>query len=306
MPRAEAKYKITAQDDTQRGLRSAGSRIDRFGRNIARAIAPFAIALASGFALLNSKLAQAQERLDKFAKTGVELGLDAEEVRELSFAAAKLGVDAGKAASAYDRFNRALGDDSKETLEALETLGRSADWYTGFDDATDRLAIFGRDLDRLEQRAGRAVRENVEQTLIGRNVSRLFAEGGEALEREARRAREIGLIGGTNEAAAAAERAADAWLEAGLVWEKLFERAGFFEAMERAANLVQAGAGVANEGIQDQSALNTAARGLSPLYALVELFRDLNRRAEAGNKVQQRIERNTRAATGGARYSSEP
>lgn len=282
MPKADAKYRITADDQTAKGLSSARRRLSLFAAGLAGVAVGALTNFQALFAGINRGLSSAQQRLDKFAKTGLEIGTDAEDVRELGFAAEQLGVPLDKAAKVVDRLNRALGDDSAEYADAFEQLGVDPRALASIDDATDRLVAFGSALEQLENEQGRAIRESVEQTLAGRGVSKLFAEGGRALAREVENANAAGLITGTNEAAAAAERAGDAWERAGKIWAKLFENTGFFAAAERAGNAIaEVGQDVRGRGApRERSVAQSAGEGLSPALAIFNYLRDLVSRTE--------------------------
>lgn len=311
MGKADAKYRVTADDQTAKGLSSARRRLSLFAAGLAGVAVGALTDFRALFALIDRGLNSALQRLDKFAKIGLEIGTDAEDARELGFAADQLGGDLEKAAKVVDRFNRAIGDDSKEITDAFKTLGVDPRAFASIDDATDRLVALGSALEQLQERRGLAIRENVEQTLVGKGVSKLFAEGGRALAREVENANAAGLIDGTNEAAAAAERAGDAWERAGKIWAKLFENAGFFAAAEQAGLAL----GRAGQNLQDRERRQAESPGFFEGFSLLtdaigfvrDAIRDRNvgvNETQAGGFVPQAVPdalvqsaRNTRDAS---------
>ena len=83
---------------------------------------------------------------------------------------------------------------------------------------------------------GRPLREFVEQSIVGDNLSRFL--DAESLTRELNRVRGIGILQGTDEAAEAATKAANAWKEAGLIWNKFFENPVFSRFSQSAGQTV--------------------------------------------------------------------
>lgn len=313
MPGAEARYKITADDQTRRGLSSARRRVQLFGAALAGVAVGAITDFRALFQLLERGLTSAQRRLDSFAKAGLEIGTSAEDVRELGFAADKLDVPFAKAVKLVGRLDKAIGDTSQESTDAFAALGIDRETLGNVEDVTDRIVLFASALERLEKSRGRAVREDIEQTLVGTNLSKLLAEGGRLFAAEVERSNYLGLIDGTNEAAAAAERAGDAWLEAGKTWAKLFENLGFFTAAEKTANLLTAAALSVKtrkeQRLEIRAGLSRSERigsDLSPLFKAFTIVRDRFRggqfdpsqRTQAGGFIPQQVpERLSQAAT---------
>ena len=241
MPRAEAKYRITADDQTARGLRSAEGRLQRFGRQARRIGTILTAALTAGFVAFTRKLNEVQRELREVAKGAREVGETAEDFRELSEAIGFLGGDAGDARDVLDSLNDAIGDaitdpNIEKARLFTEVLGIDPRTLNSIESGTDRVIAFATALGRLEEVQGRPLREFVEQSIVGDNLSRFL--DAESLTRELNRVRGIGILQGTDEAAEAATKAANAWKEAGLIWNKFFENPVFSRFSQSAGQTV--------------------------------------------------------------------
>ncbi len=247
MPRAEAKYRITADDQTARGVRSAETRLQRLGNRLRNIGTVVRGVLLAAFAALSAAVIKAQRDLSRLASSAREVGTSAEDLREIQFAAKELGVDSGRAADLVDALSDSLGDaifdpSGEKGKLFTDVLGIDPRSLANMDDASNRVAAFATLLKRVEDQFGRATREFVEQSLVGDDFSALLDP--DRFLAAIARARELGIPQGTDEAAEAAERAGNAWRQAGEVWLKILENAGFFRALETIGNVL-AGAGAA-------------------------------------------------------------
>ena len=220
MPRAEAKYTIRADDKTGQGLRSAETRLGRFRQRVSSGLRGAFTGLARPIGLITAgltawatALGRAATALDDVAKRAKDLNTDVEEIVELDLAAGLLGLDPQRVSRVLERLDRSIGDaaaGSKEAVDAFNQLGISADRLGQIDDATDRLAAFA---DALQSVADPRLRSDIQQTLAGRNIGRLFAGGGAGIRAGAARAQQLGLTTGLKEETRQAERLLDAWTE---------------------------------------------------------------------------------------------
>ena len=208
MARAEAKYRITAEDQTGRGVRSAESRLLRLRRSAIAFGARFAGGVGVAAAAIGGLVAGLRRivaELDEAAKTAADFGLQASELEQLRVTASLLGTDLRSLLGIQERLANAAteaADGTQEYAEAFRALGINAEGFSRLS-FRGQLAALDVGLQRLSGSEQIATRRQ----LTGRGTGRIFRGN---LRETLGAAEEIIDVTGLDRAAAAAERLNDA------------------------------------------------------------------------------------------------
>lgn len=205
MPRAEAKYRITAEDRTQRGLRSAESRLRRFAGGTARILSRAAGIAGAAFVGLAAKLAQAAAQTEELNRRAKALEVTGNELAQLDFGARAAGVSEQAIADTLNRLDEFLLslERGEETgADFFDNLGISGQRLSEIDDASDRIVALIEAFERLESpRRRQALLDE-----LGPEAARLIAGGADEFRQAAARARALGINRGVEEQGAQASR----------------------------------------------------------------------------------------------------
>lgn len=259
------------------GLQDAGRRVDRFGRKASRIgpklakaarVGVFAItAMAAG---ISAAAIRAISSLDAIGKKSAQIGITAEALQELAFAAKSAGVSSSALNSSLERFSKRLGEAEQgfgAARKQLEFLNLSVEELTDMplDSALEVVA------DRLADIEDPAARAAAAAGLFGREgvaMVNMLKEGGDALAETRREARDFGAVV-SNEAVASAEEFED---KLGRLTDGI--RSQLYEALIEVGPLI---IGMANAALEASFFINDLAEKVGNLATNVKAVIDAGR-----------------------------
>ena len=124
MPRAEAKYVIRAEDKTQRGLRSAESRLERFGSFIRANIGSAITAVGAGITAWGAAFAASTRDLAELEREAAALSSTLEEAASIRLAADLLGTDAGEIRDLYETVAERIDEAAEGSKDVADNFAR--------------------------------------------------------------------------------------------------------------------------------------------------------------------------------------
>jgi hypothetical protein len=195
MAKFETTVKLKAENNTDKALKQVDGdmrKVDKSANMLAGSLRTVGglLAAAGAFSLVKSSLAAA----DALAKTSQRLGVSAERLQELEFAASQSGIEMNTLTMGLQRFGRRLAEAANGTGEAKDALkelgietrdtdGSVRDTNEAFTEAVNKLG---------EMEAG-ADRTRLAFKLFDSEGVRLV-QFGDGLDDLSRRANELGLV----------------------------------------------------------------------------------------------------------------
>lgn len=198
--------------------------------------AAVAVAGATGLFLLSTRAIRTADEIGKMSR---QVGVSAEALQELRFAAGQSGIETGELDTAMEQLNRRLGEaaeGSGTARDALAELGIAMEEIEGL--GTDRvLEIIAERVQRLEDPMRRAALMNDLFGRSGQRMARLLMEGADGIRTMRERAQALGIVL-DNETIAKAEQAQNELSEMGSVFQTIALRIGL-ELMPHLRELAQ-------------------------------------------------------------------
>lgn len=224
--RAEARYVISADDQTKTGINSA----TRGFQNLERSVFSFSkAATIAGTAAVTALIGiataaiKSSDRLDDLAKRARDLNVTPEIASGLELAAERAGVSPEKMIRVFERVQKASADaraGMKESTDVFESIGIDAS-AIGKLSAMERLVVV---LHRLKTLRDEGVNvQRAQEMLLGRSTGRVLDAGAEGVVEALQFQLESGAA--LDKAAAAAERLEDAQTDLWHVTSGFFDEA---------------------------------------------------------------------------------
>ena len=196
------------------GLKKSRNEANKFAKNVKRAlttVVTISTVTIGALALLGR---QSIKTADNIGKTAKAVGLSAETLQELRFAAAQTGVEVRGLDDSVKRFNRRVGEFATSgggpAALAIKTLGIEIRDTNGAVRSSE--AIFIDTVDAMSKMESQAQRAAIAAQLFGDDfgpkLTPLLDQGVDGIARLREEARNLGIVL-SNETVAAAERAED-------------------------------------------------------------------------------------------------
>lgn len=199
------------------GIRGVGQSLGGLFSQVTRLLGPLtAMAGIAGFGGAVAGFKSYIDTADKLAKTARRFGTTAEYLQQFNYVAERSGVSAETAQDALGKFMKTLGTASKggkaakDLIPLLSKMGISMQEIK----AGDLASILPKVAAGFAKNVNPVLRNDVALKLFGKSGGKLidmFAQGKISMEELMKEAVRLGII--TNQDAAEAEKAADAWLD---------------------------------------------------------------------------------------------
>jgi len=173
-----------------------------------KSLAVVAGAAAAGGAALFALAQKAANVGDDAAKTGVAIGLTAEQVQEYRHAASLAGIDSGQLTSAFMRLTKSAGDADKGSATLAQTFADLGVELRGVDgELKDSSTLFEEVADGIAKMPDGTAKAAAAMNLFGRSGGRMLTllnTGADGIREARQEARDLGAVL-SNDAAAAGE-----------------------------------------------------------------------------------------------------
>lgn len=211
MARATAKYRITADDQSRRGIGAARRQLRRLKMAASAVSSTIGNVTANALRSLAGAVGRTADRIDDLSRAGARLGTDIQEAGLLEYLATLNNISLDQIVDSVKTLDERIGELARDpknlTLRRLFfQLGIGAEQLAKLDPAEKILAM----AKALKQVPTDERRADLINQLMGAGARPLFARGPERLLRDIGRFGELGGGAGLTGAAATAQRRREA------------------------------------------------------------------------------------------------